>query len=407
MPGDAVSLSWGSVSVPEGCDSVRYALSRDGEHVVTQTATSYTERNVPPGRHCYRVLAESLPGGHESAESGARCVEVAPPTPSGLDVTKDADYMHSRIDVSWDRVSVADRYELRRSRDGGSYGPAFDPRSDTSHEDRGLDPETEYCYQVRAVGNGVESLWSGPECDTTGSEPEVMCPTPAAPTISTSLSGRTITVSWNGVSVEAGCTVSYRVFRDSSEIANTTSTSYADAGLSAGNYCYEVSAESSPGGSESAVSGSACETVPAVPPTNFAAAAASSSSVRLTWIAASGADSYEVRYRKTRESWEDWQDVGRVTGHTVEDLEADTEYEFEIRTVEGTETSMALSVTERTPPNGDPDPEPPTNFAALATGSSVIELSWNEVSGADSYEFQRRLSPVPTLRRRTRWMWVT
>ena len=193
--------------------------------------------------------------------------------------------MHSRIDVSWDRVSVADRYELRRSRDGGSYGPAFDPRSDTSHEDRGLDPETEYCYQVRAVGNGVESLWSGPECDTTGSEPEVMCPTPAAPTISTSLSGRTITVSWNGVSVEAGCTVSYRVFRDSSEIANTTSTSYADAGLSAGNYCYEVSAESSPGGSESAVSGSACETVPAVPPTNFAAAAASSSSVRLTWIA--------------------------------------------------------------------------------------------------------------------------
>ena len=392
VSGDAVSLSWGRVSVPEGCDSVQYTLSRDGEHVVTQTATSYTERNVPPGRHCYRVLAESLPGGHESAESGARCVEVAPPTPSGLDVTKDADYMHSRIDVSWDRVSVADRYELRRSRDGGSYGPTFDPRSDTSHEDRGLDPETEYCYQVRAVGNGVESPWSGPECDTTGSEPEVMCPTPAAPTISTSLSGRTITVSWDRVSVDAGCTVSYRVFRDSSEIADTTSTSYADAGLSAGNYCYEVSAESNPGGSVSAVSGSACETVPAVPPTNFAAAAASSSSVRLTWIAARGADSYEVRYRKTRESWEDRQDVGQVTGHTVEDLEADTEYEFEIRTVEGTETSTALSVTERTPPNGDPDPEPPTNFAALATGSSVIELSWNEVSGADIYEFQRRLS---------------
>ena len=391
---DDVTVSWGSVSVPAGCTSVRYRLSRDGTHVTTTTGTTYTDRNRSAGEYCYRVAAESLPGSNLSSESDAKCVEVLPDTPTGLDVEKDSDSGHSQLDVSWNRVSGADRYELRRKQDGGSYGNPFSVGTDTSYGDTRLAADTEYCYQVRTVDNGVESAWSDRQCATTDPTPTTppgTCPAPAAPAISTSLSGRAVTVSWPAVPVPANCTsVSYNVYRDNSEIDTTTSVSYTDPGRPAGTHCYEVTAESGPNGSESRRSGSSCRTVPVIPPPNFAAAAASSSSVNLTWTAASHADSYEVRYRESGGSWEDWEDVGSVTSHPVTGLEADTEYEFALRTVEGAETSTAVSATAETPPPGSNGPPAPTNLRAGGVSRSEVQLRWSPVSGADRYEVRYR-----------------
>ena len=116
-------------------------------------------------------------------------------------------------------------------------------------------------------------------------------------------------------------------------------------------------------------------------PGNFRASASSSSAVDLSWDAAAGADSYELRYRETGGVWEDWADVGEVTSQTVTELAAATEYEFEVRTVEGTERSSAAAASAATPAvpaPRDPDCEDlgPTISASPRPPGSV-DVSWS------------------------------
>ena len=247
VSGNDVTISWGSVAVPQHCTSVNYRLSRSGSHLHTTTDTSHTDTNLSPGTYDYRVLAASHPGDHPSRESGAGRVTIPPPPPTS-------------------------------------------------------------------------------------------CQAPETPgSFSTSLSGDTVTVSWDAVPVPAHCTtVEYFVWQGSTKIETTSLTSYADRGLPAGEHCYQVSAASGPDGSESLRTNTTCETVVVPPPAGFTAMAASSSSVDLSWRAASGADSYELRYWDTDDAEPDtWDDLGNVTAHTVTGLEAETEYAFRLRTVDG------------------------------------------------------------------------
>ena len=295
VSGNDVTISWGSVSIPEGCTSVNYRLSRNGTRRQTTSSTFYTDRNLSPGTYDYRVLAASHPGDHPSRESGAGRATIDPPTPE--------------------------------------------------------------------------------------------CQEPATPgSFATSLSGDTVTVSWNAVSVSGNCTVEYFVWQGNTKIETTSVTSYADRGLPAGEHCYQVSAASGPNGGESQRTGTRCETVPPPPPTRFMAIAASSSSVDLSWRAASGADSYELRYWDTGEAEPDtWDDLGNVTAYTVTGLEADTEYEFRLQTVDGTLRSEAVSESETTNSDGL---APPTGFLAEGLTGTSIRLSWNRVSEAASYELR-------------------
>ena len=120
----------------------------------------------------------------------------------------------------------------------------------------------------------------------------------------------------------------------------------------------------------------------ALPPTpgNFRAGASSSSAVDLSWDAAAGADSYEVRYREDGGTWENWTGVGDVTSFTVTGLAAQTEYEFEVRTVVGTEQSAvatASAATTADPAPRDPNCEDlPPSISVSATSSTSVRVSW-------------------------------
>ena len=297
VSGNDVTISWGSVSIPQHCTSVNYRLSRNGTLRRTTSSTSYTDRNLSPGTYDYRVLAASHPGDNQSNESGAERATIPPAPPMDCEA-----------------------------------------------------PETPGSF-------------------------------------ATSLSGDTVTVSWDAVPVPAHCTwVEYFVWQGSTKIT-TSSTSHADRGLPAGEHCYQVSAESGSDGSESSRTDRECETVVPPPPAGFTAMAASSSSVDLSWTAASGADSYELRYWDTDDAEPDtWDDLGNVTAYTVTGLEADTEYEFKLQTVDGTLRSEAVSVSETTT---DPDGlAPPANFSAAGLTETSIRLRWRRVSEASSYELR-------------------
>ena len=130
------------------------------------------------------------------------------------------------------------------------------------------------------------------------------------------------------------------------------------------------------------------------PPTNFRAlaSAAVAGRIRLSWTAAPGADSYQVRSRKTApgvaEVWQTAESgwATRASGHNFSG-DAGASYQFQVRSVCGTVTSAAVSATATSPPAA------PVLTATPSTSvRGRIDVSWPAVSGAASYQWQSKLS---------------
>lgn len=140
----------------------------------------------------------------------------------------------------------------------------------------------------------------------------------------------------------------------------------------------------------------ACEhqgTVPAKP--TGLNGTAGNQRVDLTWNAAEGAVSYAV-YRYTGAAapanpgdWETVASVVGVTSYQATGLTNGTSYVFAVEAVNafgGSERSNAVVATPTAPL---PDaPAAPTNVKAAA-GNQLVDLSWDSVTGADSYTVYR------------------
>ena len=299
-----------------------------------------------------------------------------PDAPTNLTATAQGS---SAVYLSWNAVNGVDGYNIYRGSSQIATGLTA-----TSYTDEGLESSSTYCYTVKSVKDGVESVASNKECAET--EPEA----PSAPTnlFATAQSATSIGLIWSSVYGAE----SYKVYRNSQEIAtNVTGISYTDNGLTAStNYCYTVKAVNSAGESEE--SSSACAmTYSLIPstPTGLDVTAQSSSSIALTWNSVDGAESYKV-YR-------DSQEIADVTGTTYTDngLTANKEYCYTVKAVnsagESEESSPECATTYPLAPDA------PTGLVATAQGTSTISLSWNGVVGATNYNIYRNLTQVATV----------
>ncbi|MEI2674765.1 MAG: fibronectin type III domain-containing protein [Chitinophagaceae bacterium] len=68
-------------------------------------------------------------------------------------------------------------------------------------------------------------------------------------------------------------------------------------------------------------------------PTSLALSSVTNCSAKLSWVAAAGAASYEVRYRITGGVYSSPVNVGAVTNYTFTGLNATTSYDFQVRSV--------------------------------------------------------------------------
>jgi hypothetical protein len=120
---------------------------------------------------------------------------------------------------------------------------------------------------------------------------------PSVPTnvTATASSGTAVTVSWTASTNNGGGTVSYRVFRNNSQVGNdTTATTFSDSGLTPGTtYSYTVSASNISG--TSSQSTAATVTTPNTPatPTGLRGTAGTDG-VALRWNSVSGATGYVI-----------------------------------------------------------------------------------------------------------------
>ncbi|MDR3172200.1 MAG: fibronectin type III domain-containing protein, partial [Treponema sp.] len=201
------------------------------------------------------------------------------------------------ITITWDPVPRAVGYKVYRSEDGTTYGntPIYETEDSqiTSYEDTGLKPTTQYTYKVsayNAAGECISSAYTGMTYPTTTLTVSV-----------TAMSSSSITITWAAVTGAIG----YNIYRGESangtytkiNTVQVTSTSYNDTGLTASKiYYYKVAAYNNGGEGDKSVYKSTI-TYPSIP-TDISARGASSSSIRITWDAVTGASGYNI-YRST------------------------------------------------------------------------------------------------------------
>ncbi|MCR6648508.1 MAG: cellulose binding domain-containing protein [Cellulomonas sp.] len=226
---------------------------------------------------------------------------------------------------------------------------------------------------------------------------------PTAPTglTASGVTSTSATISWTASTDNVGVT-GYDIYRGTTKVGSSTTTSYADTGLAAGTtYSYTVRAKDAAGNISSASSALAVTTetgtvvdtqAPSVP-TGLTAGTVTETSVALSWTASTdnvGVVGYDV-YRGTTK-------VGSATGTTYTDtgLTAATAYSYTVRAKDAagnvSAASSALSVTTKTGTVVDTQaPSVPTGLTAGTVTETSVALSWTAstdnvaVTGYDVY----------------------
>ena len=220
--------------------------------------------------YCYQIIAYN--GYGDSNPSPVACDTTPgspepPDAPTGLSATA---VSSTTIDLGWtDNATNEDGFLIQRKLGPGGTFADLDTvdANQTSYGDDTCDPETNYCYQVRAYNTAGDSAWSNEACDTTPAAPSP----PAAPTnlSATAVDYDTIDLAWTDNATDEDGFLIQRKLGPGGTFANldtvgVNQTSYNDNTCDPEtNYCYQVRAYN--GGGDSAWSNEACDTTPSGP----------------------------------------------------------------------------------------------------------------------------------------------
>ena len=163
----------------------------------------------------------------------------APTVPTGL---QGEGRNGTAASLSWN-ASTDDRavnvYDVFRN--GNKVGST----SETTYNDSGLDPNTDYTFEVTAcdAAGNCSARSSSITVNTGDYIPDTTPPTVPGRPSGEGISETEISLSWAASTDAAGVVAEYNLFRDGELIATLQETSYVDSGLSAGNnYTYTVNA---------------------------------------------------------------------------------------------------------------------------------------------------------------------
>lgn len=217
--------------------------------------------------------------------------------------------------------------------------------------------------------------------------------------VTTTLSSATATTS-GGIKIKWKATAGaegYRVYRKNEDgtwkkIADVTSTSYTDTGLTAlTSYTYTVRAYVTLDGTvytgsydTTGVSATTLMTAP----TLSKITAASTTSQKLTWKKVTGAEGYRV-YKKVSGAW---KRVGTTTktSYTIKSLTTGTAYTYTVRAYYTENGITKLSSYDQTGLTATCCPPAPTLSAATGDIDGNITVTWKKVSGVTGYRIYRK-----------------
>ena len=416
---DSVSLSWNAVT-DAGAYKVEYRRSGSiswlhAGYVYSSTSdtvdgldcnTSYYFQVRARGDGSPYSYTDGNPSSSVSETTDACPVPVAP-APTGLTVTSDTD---DSVSLSWNAVTDAGAYKVEYRRSGSiSWLHAGYVYSSTSDTVDGLDCNTSYYFQVPARGDGSPYSYTYGNPSSSVSETTDACVAPAPTGLRvTSDTDDSVSLSWNAVTDAHYYKVEYRRSSSSSWLhaSYTFGTSRTVSGLDPNTaYDFQVRARGD-GSPYSYTYGSPSTSVsrttdpPTAPaPTGLRATASTETSVSLRWNDVTDAGAYKVEYR--RSSSISWLHAGYVyssTSDTVDGLDCDTSYDFQVRARgDGSpysytygNPSSGVSETTDACPVPAPPPAPQNLTGASGPGRGEASLNWDTVAEATGYKVEQR-----------------
>lgn len=369
-----INLSWNAVS---GATSYQVYRSTGASTTFTRIAIVTTRSYQNTGllaatRYNYKVRA--VVSGVLGSFTAVKTVYTKPATPAGLTATA---ISTSQIDLKWSAVTGATSYQVYRSYGASTSYTRVAIVTAPSYSNTGLASGTRYNYKVRAVKSGNIGDFTAAKTAYT------------KPTIPTGLSAKTIStsqidLSWTAVS---GAT-SYQVYRSTgtstsyTRIAIVTAPAYSNKGLASGTrYNYKVCAVKS-----GSIGGFTAVKTTYTKPAALAgltATAQSSSSIKLTWMAVTGATKYYV-YRSASATGT-FAKVGEATAATYTNtgLTANTTYYYKVSAVNaGGEGVQSAAASAKTLAPGLPAPG---SFSASTYNYQSVQLTYDVVQNAAKY----------------------
>jgi len=327
----------------------------------------------------FRIYSQALSGGQIGA------LATILPAPTGLAATSG----DGQVSLSWDAVSGAAIYNVKRAATSGGPFATLQSGSTTSFTDTGVTNGTTYYYVVSASNLGGESADSA-EVSVTP-----LPPIPAAPETLTAIPGNaTVSLVWSAAEGADSYTVKRATTSGGSYAtlaSGLTEPSYSDTSAVNGTtYYYVVTASNLGGESEASPEGSATPVAPPVAPAGLAATAGDAT-VDLTWSPVAGAGGYRLK-RATVNGGPYLIVGGDLTATSFQDtgLTNGTTYYYVVSAFNAGGESANSS-----PVSAEPQavPDAPTGLTATVASSSKINLAWSTVSGANSYAVKRATTP--------------
>jgi len=225
------------------------------------------------------------------------------------------------------------------------------------------------------------------------------CGTPAGLN-ATGITTSGATLNWTAVSGATSYNVQYRLTGTTTwTTVSTPNTSYTLSGLaSSSTYQYQIQANCNGTlGTYSAISTftTNAETPTCGIPTGLNATNVSSTGATLNWNAVSGATTYNVQYRlQGTTTWTTVPTLG--TSYVLTGLSASSTYEFQVQANCNGTPSAYSAIATFTTSGGGSGCGTPSGLSATGITQNSATLSWNFVSGANSYNLQYRQAGTTT-----------
>ena len=403
----AINLSWSAPASTGGSAITGYKIevSPNGTSSWTDqvantnsTATTYAHTGLAAGdtRH-YRVSAINTNGaGTASNVDSATTGTTVPGAPTGLTATASGT---TAINLSWSAPastggSAITGYKIEVSPNGTSSWTdqvANTNSTATTYAHTGLAAGDTRHYRVSAINTNGAGTASNVDSATTGAT------APGAPTgLTATASGTTaINLSWSAPASTGGSAITgYKIevspngtsgWTDQVANTNSTATTYAHTGLTAGDTRhYRVSAINTNGtGTASNVdSATTGATVPGAP-TGLTATASGTTAINLSWSApastgGSAITGYKIEVSPNGTS--SWTDQVADTNSTATTyahtgLAAGDTRHYRVSAINTNGAGTASNVDSAT--TGATVPGAPTGLTATASGTTAINLSWS------------------------------
>ncbi|WP_293684651.1 fibronectin type III domain-containing protein, partial [Spirosoma sp. 48-14] len=366
-------------------DKIKDWLADSGEFIDTGLESN-TE-------YCYRI-GES---GHEYSAIVCKTTSQSVPTaPARMQAQAIA---YNRIDLQWaDLSNNESRFEIERATGSStaSYTKIADVGPNTqTYSDQSVQPNTQYCYRVRAVNDAGASGYTDPSaCAITPAPPAGVPQNLKAVATSTTQ----ISLSWDAVAGASG----YQLERSPNGTdgwqqigpSPATATTFVDNGRTPNTrYYYRVRALNSAGtpGDYSGVVNAITPDVPPADPARLTVTSFTYNQVSLQWADLSGNETgFQIDRSPDGTSWNKIGDAGQnATTYTDQSVAPQTHYYYRVRAVNGAGSSGPSNVVDVTTPTGPPIAA--QDLKATATSTTQISLSWSAIPNAASIIIERSL----------------